>query len=104
MHAAMASWAGIDLARQAADAARRNFDLVADGYSEGVVDIVTLLDAQRQSLNADLAAATAIYDFFSDMMAVQRATGNFDYFRSDEDRVRFLDSMRSYFEEQGYEP
>ena len=77
---------------------------MADGYSEGVVDIVTLLDAQRQSLNADLAAATAIYDFFSDMMAVQRATGNFDYFRSDEDRVRFLDSMRSYFEEQGYEP
>lgn len=104
MHAAMASWAGIDLAKQAADAALSNFELVADGYSEGAVDIVTLLDAQRQSLNAELAAATAIYDFFSDMMAVQRSTASFDYFRSDEDRVRFLDSLRSYFKEQGYEP
>ncbi len=103
MHGAMASWAGIDLAKEAADAALRNFDLVSDGYSGGVVNIVTLLDAQRQSLNADLAAATAIYEFFWDMMAVERTSGQFDYFRSDEDRLRFLEDLQDYFEEQGYE-
>ena len=103
MHAALASWAGIDLARQAAAAAKSNLELVADGYSEGVVDIVTLLDAQRQALNAELSAATANYDFFSDMMAMQRATGRFDLFRSDEERLQFLESVRNFFAEEGYE-
>ena len=104
MHAAMASWAGIDLAREAAEAASNNFRLVADGYSEGAIDIITLLDAQNQALSADFAAATAVYDFLSDMMAVQRAAGHFDFFRSAEDRERFLDAMRDYFAEHGYAP
>lgn len=104
MHAAMASWAGIDLAREAAEAARSNLDIVADSYSEGVANIVTLLDAQRQSLAADLAAATALYRFFADMIAVQRATGGFDLFLSDEDRSEYLDSMQTFFEEHDYEP
>ncbi|MCY4187836.1 MAG: hypothetical protein OXD30_05080, partial [Bryobacterales bacterium] len=68
------------------------------------VDIVTLLDAQRQALNAELTAATANYDFFSDMMAMQRATGRFDLVRSDEERLQFLESVRNFFAEEGYEP
>ena len=104
MHAAMASWAGIELAEQAAEAARNNFELVADGYSEGLVDIINLLDAQNQALAADLAAATAVYDFLSDLMAVQRAAGEFDFFRSAADRDAFLAEMRVYFEENGYVP
>ncbi len=104
MHSTMASWAGIDLAREAAEAARNNFELVADGYSEGLVDIINLLDAQNQALTADLAAATAVYDFLSDLMSVQRASGEFDFFRSGADRDEFLESMRVYFEENGYVP
>ena len=104
MHATMASWAGIDLAREAAEAARNNFELVADAYSEGLIDIINVLDAQNQALTADLAAATAIYDFLSDLMAVQRASGEFDFFRSVDDRTRFLERMRTYFEENGYVP
>jgi len=103
-HAAMASWAGIDLALQSADAARNNFDLVADGYAEGLVDIINLLDAQNQALVAELAAATAIYDFLSDLMAVQRAAGRFDFFRSAADRDEGLERMRIFFEENGYVP
>ena len=104
MHSTMASWAGIDLAREAAEAAQNNFELVADGYSEGLVDIINLLDAQNQALTADLAAATAVYDFLSDLMSVQRASGKFDFFRSAADRDEFLDGMRVYFEENGYVP
>jgi outer membrane protein TolC len=104
MHATMASWAGIDLARQAAEAARNNFELVADAYGEGLVDIINLLDAQNQALTADLAAATAVYDFLYDLMGVQRASGEFDFFRSPDDRARFLDQMRIFFEENGYVP
>ena len=104
MHATMASWAGIDLAKQAAEAARNNFELVADGYAEGLVDIINLLDAQNQALDAELAAATAVYDFLSDLMAVQRASGGFDFFRSAADRDDRLERMRIHFEENGYVP
>ena len=104
MHATMASWAGIDLAKQAAEAARNNFELVADGYAEGLVDIINLLDAQNQALVAELAAATAVYDFLSDLMAVQRASGRFDFFRSAADRDDRLERMRIHFEENGYVP
>ena len=90
--------------RQAADAARSNFDLVADAYGEGLVDIINLLDAQNQALTADLAAATAVYDFLTDLMQVQRASGAFDFFRSPDDREEFLEKMHGFFEENGYVP
>jgi outer membrane protein TolC len=104
LHEAMSSWAAIDLSRDAAEAARNNLDLVQDAYSEGAVDIIRLLDAQNQALVAELLAANAIYDFLLDLMAVQRAVGEFDYFRSAEDREKFLSGMRQYFKEEGYVP
>lgn len=104
LHEAMSSWAAIDLSRDAATAAKNNLDLVQDAYSEGVVDIIRLLDAQNQALVADLLAANAVYDFLLDLMSVQRAVGEFGYFRSPEDREKFLSGMRQYFKEEGYEP
>ena len=45
LHQAGASFAGIDLSQDAAEAARRNLDIVSDFYSQGTVDIIRLLDA-----------------------------------------------------------
>jgi len=101
-HQAMGSWAGIDLAQQAAEAARSNFDVVADAYEQGAVDIVRLLDAQNQALGAELAAANAVYEFLLDLMAVERAVGRFDYFRSVEDREAFVGRLEAYYREAGY--
>jgi len=93
---------GIDLARDAADAAQRNLSLISDSYGEGVVDIVRLLDAQNWALSADLAAANAVYNHLIDLMNVQRAVGRFDYFRSDQDRQDFLRRLDEYFKNVGY--
>ncbi|MEZ4485085.1 MAG: TolC family protein [Syntrophotaleaceae bacterium] len=72
---AQASHAGIRLSRQGASAARKNLDLVTDAYSRGLVSIIELIDAQNASLVADRVAANAVYDYFVDLMEVQRAVG-----------------------------
>ena len=80
LHAVQASYAGIDLAARAADAARRNFALIQDGYNAGTVSIIGFLDARDAFLDADRAATDAVYDFLIDLMSLQRATGAFDFF------------------------
>ncbi len=104
LHQAQASFAGIQLTQDAAAAARKNLDLVGDSYSQGVLDIINLLDAQNQALVADLRAANAVYDFLIDLMNVQRAVGRFDYYRAPEDQQAFLGRLTQFFREAGYEP
>ena len=98
-----ASFAGIDLARDAAEAARRNLELVTDSYRQGVVNIITLLDAQNQALVAELVAANAVFDYLVDLMGVQRAVGKFDYFRSAEDRLAFVGQLDAFFRSEGFD-
>lgn len=103
LHQAQASFAGIQLAQDAAGAATSNLDLVTDSYSQGVVDIVRVLDAQNQALLADLAAANAVYDFLADLMVVERAVGKFDYYRSPEDQGAFLERLADFYREAGFD-
>jgi len=102
LHQVQASFVGIDLTRDAADAAQRNLELVSEQYAEGIVDILRLLDAQNQALQADLAAANAVFDYLTELMGAQRAVGRFDYYRSPEDRASFLSRLDEFFQESGY--
>ncbi len=99
-----ASFSGIRLTRQAAAAARQNLELVTDSYSRGVVDVLDLLDAQNAALSADLAAASALYQFFSDLIAVERAVNWFEVERSPADRAAFFSRLETAFRERGLEP
>ncbi len=77
--AAQASYANLDLSESGAVASRKNLELVSDAYRAGTVSIIDLLDAQSQSLQADLTADNAVHDFLLDIIAVQRATSTFDF-------------------------
>ena len=103
LHQSNASFIGINLSRAAANAARRNLELVLEKYREGVIGILALLDAQNIALSADLLAANAIFDYLVDLMVAQRAVGRFDYYRSAQDRQQFLDRLDTYFRSVGYE-
>ncbi len=78
-HAAQASYVNIELSERGAEASRKNLELVSDAYGQGTVSIIDLLDAQNQSLSADLAANNAVHDFLIDIMNLQRATSSFDF-------------------------
>ena len=101
LHAMGASLAGIDLSQDAADAARRNFELVTDAYTQGAVPIIDVLDAQNAALVAEQVAANAVYDFLIDLMNVQRAAGEFDLFRTAEERNDFFNRVDAFFAEAG---
>ncbi|MDJ0841349.1 MAG: TolC family protein [Acidobacteriota bacterium] len=87
----------IELRNEAAEAAEKNFKLVEDSYAKGVATSIDLLDAQNSVLVARQAAANAEYVFFQALMEFQRATGQFDYFISTEDREAFFRRLDEYF-------
>jgi outer membrane protein TolC len=99
-----ASFANIDLAREAARAAARNYDLVVDGYRQGVISILDVLDAQTELLNANLNATNAVYQYLIDLMEVQRSVGQFDFFLSAEGRRQWFDKLDAFFQDRGAIP
>ncbi|MEM7051789.1 MAG: TolC family protein [Acidobacteriota bacterium] len=94
LHLANASYNNIPLAEQAAEASRRNLELVTASYREGATGILDLLDAQNASLRAELGAASTVYEFLIDLMNVQRAVGQFDFFLDPEERRQTLEDIK----------
>ena len=89
----------IELAQEAAAAARKNLDLVTDSYSRGAMSVIDLLDAQNAALIAEEFAANAVFDFLLDLMDLQRASNSFDFFRSDQERDAWFDRLEAYFDQ-----
>ncbi|MGI9233394.1 MAG: TolC family protein, partial [Woeseiaceae bacterium] len=94
LHAAQAAYAQIDLSAAAAEASRKNFELVSDAYARGTVNIIELLDAQDTSLTASAAAAESLYGFLITIMGVQRAIGGYDYLLAPEERRALAEEYR----------
>ena len=101
LYKAAASYANIDLAREAARAANRNYELVLDAYRRGTLSILDLLDAQTEALNAKLDAAAAVYGYLIDLMGVQRAVGQFDFFVSASGRKLWFEKLDDFFNKAG---
>ncbi len=100
-HLTNASYNNISLAQQAATAADKNLKLITESYSEGVVSILELLDAQSAALQSNEAAANASYNFLIDLMNAQRAIGRFDFFMLEEDRRSTLDELERILASEG---
>jgi len=88
-----ASFQGIRLSRDAADAATRNFELVQDAYARGALSILDLLDAQSAALVADLAASDAVFRFLVDKFELERAIGLVGALESPAARLGWLDGL-----------
>jgi len=103
LHIAGASNASIQQARLAAEAAQKSLQVVQESYSQGLLSVVELLDAQYATLVTDQVAASAVYDFLIDLMEVERAYGHFNFFSTDEKRKEFFDRANEYFKRVGME-
>jgi outer membrane protein len=95
LETAASSYAGIALTRDAADAAGRNYALVSDAYASGSASITTVIDAQNAALSSSESAATSIHDFLFDLMAVERAMGQFGVLLQPEQRQELLERLRA---------
>ena len=99
-----AAYSGIQLTREAAAAARKNLDVVTDSYSQGVVDVLDLLDAQNASLQAELASATALFQFFINLVDVERAVNWFEVERTPQEQAAWFTRLETFFAEHGLKP
>ncbi len=70
---ASAARSDMGLSRIAAEAARKNYKVVRDGYAQGVSTILDLLDAQRQALVQERQAILSEYRFLKAVVEVQRS-------------------------------
>ena len=104
LHQASASYPNIRLSRSAAEAARKNLDLVTDQYVRGLVSIVDLLDAQNSSLQADQDAENAVYNFLIDWMDVERAAGRFDFLMTPGEKEGWFQRLQEFFKKAGAKP
>lgn len=93
--AAGASFAGIDLSREVADAAARNLELVGAAFRLGDATVTNLVESQNAALSAHLAAVDAQYDFLEDALRVERAMGAFSFFATRADRAALLERLEA---------
>lgn len=97
---ARSSHTSIGLARQGAAAAGKNLELVTDAYARGLVSIIELIDAQNAALVAEQVAANAVYDYFIDLMEMQRAVGRFDFFVAAEQRQEWFRRLEAFWQQE----
>ncbi len=89
-----ASFAAIAQTKLASEAANKSLKVVQDGYAQGMVSILYLLDAQNTALVSEELASNAVYDFIIDLMTAERAIGMFYLQMSEED----IEGLRRRFE------
>ncbi|MEM6784714.1 MAG: TolC family protein [Bacteroidota bacterium] len=94
-----ASFASIQEARRAADAARQSLAIVTDSYAAGAVDVTPLLEAQNTLQQAEVGVTNAIYDYLIDVKRVERAVGRIEALATPAERAAFeariRDALRS---------
>lgn len=96
LYQANATFGAIELTRAAAAAARQNLELVTDKYREGTAPIIQLIDAQNQSVVAELDAANAVFDFLAQLMRVERAMGRFSFLVNPDQTNDFFLRLEDY--------
>ena len=94
---AKGSYPAVRLARQAARAAKDNFELITDAYVKGAISITNLIDAQDAALAANLATVEAQYNFVIDWIAIQRAIANYDVLLSEDGFDLWYSALDNYY-------
>ena len=90
LETARTSFSNWILAREAAIASRKNFEIAQNSYQQGLLNVVSLIDAQNAALSAELNANTARYQFMLDFMGIERAIGKYYFLLPESEQQAFL--------------
>ena len=90
--------ANIKLSEVAEAAARESLDLVQTSYREGAVNIIQLIDAQNNYLQAKLANAGATYNFLITAIQLERFIGYNFLLHTEAENLDFRNRFEEYLE------
>ncbi|MDY0362116.1 MAG: ABC transporter substrate binding protein [Desulforegulaceae bacterium] len=88
----------LEASETSADYAKKSLVLVQDLYARGKVSVTELVNAQNESLSADLSHMNSVYDFLSAVFNLQRTIGRFSFFHSEQENIMFNEKMKKYIE------
>ncbi len=94
----------IHFAQVAAASARKNFELVQDAYEKGLPGIAQLVDAQRASLSASQAEASAVYEYLVSYLQLENSVGGYTMFMTPDEREAFVGRLTAFFSERNRAP
>ena len=80
----------IQLSKVFEETAQEALDLTQTSYENGAVNIVQLLDAQNNYLQAQLASASANYNYLQGAMQLERSLGLFFLLQDEIERKAFI--------------
>lgn len=93
------SYPRIFLTREATENAKKNLEVISDKYSRGLIDIITLIDAQNEYFTQNLEAAIAKFDYLADMVNLQRAISWFQVINDDKAKQKLIAEFKEFKEE-----
>ncbi len=80
----------IQLSKVFEESAKEALDLTQTSYANGAVNIVQLIDAQNNYLQAQLASANATYNYLQSSMQLERSLGLFFLLQDNTEREAFV--------------
>ena len=86
----------IELSGISEEAAKEALELTQTSYSSGSVNIITLLDAQTNYLNAQLARTNAIYNFLINALQLERTLGYYFLLNTEAANTQFRQRFLQY--------
>ncbi len=79
----------IELSKVSEDTANEALELTQASYSNGAVNIVQLIDAQNNYLNAQITSVNAVYNYMINALQLERYLGYYFLLNSEADNEKF---------------
>lgn len=88
--------ASIELSQVSEDAARSSLELIQTAYESGAVNIVQLIDAQTNLVQAQLASANATYNYLLSSIILERYIGYYFLLHTEEENQAFINRFLAF--------
>lgn len=98
MYGVGSSHPSINLTVQAAEASKKNLEVVKDKYANGSVSILELLDAQNNAFVTQQSRRLAVYQYVEDAINAGRAMAWFEALKTHEENRIWMDELRKRIE------
>ncbi len=88
--------ANIEISKVALESAEESLELTQNAYQEGAVPVIQLIDAQTNFLQAQLAQATANYNYLLTSIQLERIIGYFFLSHSEQENNALMNRARQF--------